>query len=163
MESKGHTAFTNSPLQTQNLAEAVGRLLAPGDIALLEGDLGAGKTTFAQGLCRGAGMDPSQFARSPTFTLVNEYQGRFPIRHADLYRLDTVGDLEQTGLFDPAFTGVTIIEWGDKIAWMENLSPVWRITLVEISETRRRISVQAPKGREKEITHIITARYGEAG
>jgi tRNA threonylcarbamoyladenosine biosynthesis protein TsaE len=157
------TVISKSPQMTHNLAAALGALLGAGETALLMGDLGAGKTTFAQGLCRGAGMAADQFVRSPTFTLINEYQGRAPIRHADLYRLDTVGDLATIGLFDPAFSGITIIEWADKLPEGMDLQAAWSISIKEISETDREITFFAPKMRESEISRIITKGYGSLG
>jgi tRNA threonylcarbamoyladenosine biosynthesis protein TsaE len=99
----------------QALGEAIGALLQPGDVVALTGDLGAGKTTFVQGAARGLGVDGDQVT-SPTFTLVKEYRGRFPVYHLDVYRLDRIQEVIDLGfeeLLDP--DGVTFVEWGDAI------------------------------------------------
>ena len=105
---------TASAEATQAVAEALAGQLRPGDLLLLVGDLGAGKTTFAQGLARGLGV--TERVTSPTFTLARTYAGRLALHHVDVYRLDRmaeVGDLALGELIDSR--GVTVIEWGDAI------------------------------------------------
>ena len=98
------------------MGERLGQCLKPGDIVLLFGDLGAGKTTLTQGLCHGLGISKSEYVRSPTFTLINEYKGTFPIFHIDLYRLDSFSEIEALGLEELLFSnGVSIIEWAEKL------------------------------------------------
>lgn len=88
----------------------------PMPIALI-GDLGCGKTAFVQGLARGLDVPADYYITSPTFTLINEYPGRLPLFHVDLYRLDTVGDLEDIGLDELLQDrGVLAIEWADRLA-----------------------------------------------
>jgi tRNA threonylcarbamoyladenosine biosynthesis protein TsaE len=100
---------------TRALAAALGPLLEAGDVVSLVGDLGAGKTAFAQGLARGLGVDGP--VTSPTFTIVQEYAGRLPVAHVDVYRLDTVQDLYDLGFDELIDDGrVTIVEWGDLVA-----------------------------------------------
>jgi tRNA threonylcarbamoyladenosine biosynthesis protein TsaE len=109
------TIRTGSPDATRALAAALGPLLEPGDVVSLVGDLGAGKTAFAQGLAAGLGVDGP--VTSPTFTIVQEYEGRLPVAHVDVYRLDTVQDLYDLGFDELIDDGrVTIVEWGDLIA-----------------------------------------------
>ncbi len=94
----------------------LGQCLVPGDIVLLFGDLGAGKTTFTQGLCQGLGLPENEYVRSPSFTLINEYSGRFPIFHVDLYRLETAQEIEQLGLEEILFgRGISIVEWAERL------------------------------------------------
>ena len=103
---------TSSEHQTRDLGEALAPLAADGDIVILTGDLGAGKTRFTQGFARGLHV-PEQVT-SPTFTLVRTYDGRLKLQHADLYRMegsDEVADLVLGELADPA--AVSLIEWGD--------------------------------------------------
>lgn len=108
------TARTTAPAQTQELAAALAALCAAGDLLLLVGDLGAGKTAFTQGFGRGLGVEDP--ITSPTFTLANEYQGRLLVHHLDVYRieqLEEVRDLAIPELLDGQ--AVTLIEWGDQI------------------------------------------------
>ncbi|MBX0359584.1 tRNA (adenosine(37)-N6)-threonylcarbamoyltransferase complex ATPase subunit type 1 TsaE [Halobacillus sp. Nhm2S1] len=98
--------------ETQQLAEKLGERLLPGDVLTLEGDLGAGKTTFTKGLGKGLGV--KRTINSPTFTIMKEYQGRVPFYHMDVYRLEESD--EDLG-FDEYFEGdgVTVVEWAQFI------------------------------------------------
>ncbi len=99
---------------TRSIGEAVASLLSAGDAIALTGELGAGKTTFAQGVARGLGS--RGHVVSPTFTLVREYRsGRLPIVHADVYRLDRVQDVVDLELEAAAEDGVLLVEWGDVV------------------------------------------------
>ncbi|MBI4260464.1 MAG: tRNA (adenosine(37)-N6)-threonylcarbamoyltransferase complex ATPase subunit type 1 TsaE [Actinobacteria bacterium] len=103
------------PEDTRELGEAVAGFLEPGDVVVLTGDLGAGKTTFVQGAARGLGVDRGVV--SPTFTLVREYVGRVPVRHVDVYRLDRVQEVIDLGLEDLlSEDAVVFVEWGDVVA-----------------------------------------------
>jgi tRNA threonylcarbamoyladenosine biosynthesis protein TsaE len=104
---------TDTPGQTLAVAAALGELLVAGDVILLVGDLGAGKTAFVQGLARGLGVEEP--VTSPTFTIVQEYDGRLPLTHVDVYRLDRVQDLYDLGLEERGDRGVTVVEWGDLV------------------------------------------------
>jgi tRNA threonylcarbamoyladenosine biosynthesis protein TsaE len=107
-------AFTASALETKQLAAAVAELIRPGDLVLLAGDLGAGKTAFTQGF--GAALGIIEPITSPTFTLVNQYHGRLELFHLDVYRLDAVEEVLDIGLNEMLDEGgVTIIEWGDTV------------------------------------------------
>ena len=108
---------TTDAAETRAFAARLGALLQPGDLVCLVGNLGAGKTTFTQGLALGLGLPPEVPVNSPTFTLVSEHHGgRVPLYHFDVYRL-----LDSSGLYDLAFDeylsgdGVVVIEWADKI------------------------------------------------
>ncbi|AVK62004.1 tRNA (adenosine(37)-N6)-threonylcarbamoyltransferase complex ATPase subunit type 1 TsaE [Lactobacillus sp. CBA3605] len=103
-----------SPDQTMQLGAKLGQMVQPGDLILLDGDLGAGKTTFTKGLAKGLGIDRN--VKSPTFTLIREYhQGRLPLYHMDIYRLED-GGAEDLGL-DEYFDGdgVSVVEWSEFI------------------------------------------------
>lgn len=99
--------------QTAALGEALGRCIDQGLTLALKGDLGAGKTTFVQGLARGLGVPPDYYVTSPTFSIVNEYPaGGLTLYHLDLYRLSTADELDYIGLDDiPADTAVVAVEW----------------------------------------------------
>jgi tRNA threonylcarbamoyladenosine biosynthesis protein TsaE len=108
--------LSNSPEETLQIGKSLGSSLEAGDIILLFGDLGAGKTRFTQGVCYGLGLDKDYYIRSPTFTLINEYSGKFPIYHIDLYRIDNREEIYSLGLEEILFNrGVTIIEWAEKL------------------------------------------------
>jgi len=106
---------TSSADETRALGEAVAALLSEGDVVSLTGDLGAGKTAFVQGAARGMGVrDP---VLSPTFTLVREYEGRVPVYHLDVYRLERLQDVLDRGFDEMHDAGhVVFIEWGDAVA-----------------------------------------------
>jgi tRNA threonylcarbamoyladenosine biosynthesis protein TsaE len=98
------------------LGERVGRLLEVGDVVCLYGELGSGKTVLTQGIARGLGVAPERVVRSPSFVLMHRYQGRVPLYHADLYRLDGPTDIADIGLREfLGGDGVAVIEWADKL------------------------------------------------
>jgi tRNA threonylcarbamoyladenosine biosynthesis protein TsaE len=105
---------TTSAGATRELAAAVAALARPGDLVLLVGDLGAGKTAFTQGFAKAIGIDEP--ITSPTFTLVRSYSGTYRLNHLDVYRLESVGEAEDLGLGELLEDGITLIEWGDTIA-----------------------------------------------
>ncbi len=107
---------THSPNDTLSLGEKIGRHLEAGDIILLFGDLGAGKTTLTQGIARGLEVAREEYVRSPSFTLVNEYKGKVPVFHIDLYRIASSHELEDLGLEDVfSGEGISIVEWAEKL------------------------------------------------
>ena len=112
----GQLAVTTSgEEQTRDLAAAVAELARPGDLVVLVGDLGSGKTVFTQGLGRGLGIDEQ--ITSPTFALVQSYVGRLDLHHLDVYRLDQVNEALDLGLAEMLDDdAVMVIEWGDTIA-----------------------------------------------
>lgn len=134
---------TTSEAETQTVARELAATLRPGDVLLLSGDLGSGKTTFVKGLAAGLGIDPDEVS-SPTFTLLHEYHGgRLTLYHADLYRLDKTGSddlgLEETG----AQEGVLVIEWPDRLTHDMPGAKVIRLDVVD--EASRRITIESPE------------------
>ncbi len=108
------SVITSSPEQTWRTGEILGARLGPGDIVCLYGDLGAGKTSFSYGIALGLEVE-EQYITSPTFTFVNEYRGRVPFYHIDLYRLKDADELENIGFTEyVASDGVTVIEWAER-------------------------------------------------
>ena len=115
----------NNLEETEEFGIKLGKILKSGDIVCLNGDLGAGKTTLTKSICLGLGVE--EYITSPTFTLINQYKGRVPVYHFDVYRLENVDELYDLG-FDEYFygNGVCIIEWAERI---EKLLPRERLVL----------------------------------
>lgn len=108
------SVITSSPEQTWRIGQILGARLGPGDTVCLYGDLGAGKTSISYGIALGLEVK-EQYITSPTFTFVNEYQGRVPFYHIDLYRLTSVEELENIGFEEYIESdGVTVIEWAER-------------------------------------------------
>lgn len=111
------TWYFTSPQDTFSLGQRMGKLLLPGSLILLYGELGAGKTTLAKGIARGLGVEAP--VTSPTFTIVNEYMGRVPFYHMDFYRLEEPEEAYELGLEEYIHgQGITVIEWPEKVREM---------------------------------------------
>jgi len=107
---------TRSSAETIRIGKSIGKLLLPGDIVALVGELGSGKTQFIKGMATGVGVGKPTYISSPSFTLINEYPGRIPFYHIDLFRLKWEKEAEELGLEDYfQGEGITAIEWADKI------------------------------------------------
>lgn len=104
---------TSAPEETEAAGEEMGRRLRKGDLVLLKGELGAGKTTFVRGMARGAGSAAA--VASPTFQLVRIYRGRLQLAHVDLYRLDGGDGLGDLGLEELLDGGAVVVEWGERL------------------------------------------------
>jgi len=101
---------------TEELGNLLGQLLAPGDVVALIGELGTGKTCFTRGIARGLGIDKRIQVVSPSFTIINEYDGPLPLYHFDFYRIETTAQMLGLGYEEYFFgTGITVIEWGEKV------------------------------------------------
>ena len=104
---------TSSAAETETIGEHLGKRLETGDVVLLTGELGAGKTTFVRGVTRGAGSAAP--VASPTFQLVRVYPGPVQLAHVDLYRVEELSELADLGLEELAEQGAVVIEWGDRL------------------------------------------------
>ena len=135
------TILTGSEEETSAAGERLAARLRPGDVLLLLGELGAGKTAFVRGLAQGLGA-PRDEVSSPTFTLIQEYRGRVTLYHADLYRLNAIeaGDLGLDELV--ARDAVVAIEWAER--WNERPPDAWEIRFEHAGEDRRTISITPP-------------------
>jgi tRNA threonylcarbamoyladenosine biosynthesis protein TsaE len=150
--------MTSQPIQisspaseiTQELGAQLGRQVRPGDVIALQGDLGAGKTNFVQGLARG--MDIHQDVNSPTFILANEYQdGRLPLYHIDAYRVENAEEARGFGLDDYLNgEGVTVIEWAERVRAALPEDRLW-IELEYVGENERQMTITTSGARSAEL------------
>jgi tRNA threonylcarbamoyladenosine biosynthesis protein TsaE len=149
------TLFALSEEETEELGRALARNLEGGELILLEGDLGLGKTVFARGVAAGLGVPPED-VNSPSFTLVQEYPGgRLPVFHVDLYRIDSVEEISTLGLDEILSSGaVTIVEWGEKLPDYYRLS-AFIARFHDVGEGCRRIELVEPQAEG-------TPRHGDA-
>jgi tRNA threonylcarbamoyladenosine biosynthesis protein TsaE len=132
---------THSEGETAALGRSLARRLTRGDVVLLYGPLGAGKTAFARGLAEGLGCDGEDVS-SPTFAIVQEYRGKTRLQHVDLYRLSP-GEVDDLGLEDLLDDAVMAVEWPDRWSRVPGGAAVVRIEPLE--ENRRRISIWPPE------------------
>lgn len=135
------TYATASEDETSALGERLSASLRPGDVVLLYGPLGAGKTAVVRGLARGLGAPPDEVS-SPTFTLVQEYRGRATLYHVDLYRLDPA-EVEDLGLDELIAEGVVAVEWAER--WERRPGNATVIAIEDAGGDRRRITVRRPE------------------
>jgi tRNA threonylcarbamoyladenosine biosynthesis protein TsaE len=145
---------------TIRLARAVASALGPGDLVILTGDLGAGKTFFTRALCRALGVPAQEPVTSPTFTLIHEYAGRLPIAHADLYRIGDEDELVRLGLRDRRGEGAAlVVEWG--APYEEVLGgDALRMDILLSPEGARSARLSASGGRSSGIVSAVLARAG---
>ena len=110
------TITVNTLEETSALGYELGTLVGPGTVILLSGELGSGKTTFVQGLAKGLGVPESYYVTSPSYTIINEYPGRVPLCHMDLYRISEPDELRDIGV-DDIFNGngVIAVEWPERL------------------------------------------------
>ena len=134
---------TRTPAETQTIGKKIGKQLRQGDLVALIGDLGTGKTCLTQGIARGVGVYPNQTVNSPSYTLINEYAGKIPIYHVDLYRLQNQDELLDLGLDEyMEGNGICIIEWAEKLGSLK-ISHT-KIQITWLSEMTREIEIQIP-------------------
>jgi len=129
---------------TAELGASLGRSIQAGSVVLLEGELGAGKTAFVRGLAAGLGVEDDQVS-SPTFTLVQEYRGRLPLLHADLYRI-TVAESDELGLDELGLQGVVAIEWAEKL--LRRPAGAIEVLIEDLGDDRRRVTITSPDATE---------------
>ncbi len=113
IDLKSEIFYTSSHEETVELGRQIGKGLKAGAVIALIGELGAGKTSFTQGIAEGLGV--TSYVKSPSFTIVNEYKGRLPVYHIDLYRLGDINEIRELGIEEYFYSdGVTIVEWAEK-------------------------------------------------
>ena len=148
--------------RTKALGVRLGRLLQAGDVVCLYGDLGSGKTTLTQGLARGLGVPRGAGVRSPSFVLIHRYDGRVPIYHVDLFRLDTPGDLDDIGLHDLLDgQAVIIIEWAERLGTLRPASRLDVTLRYGQEEETREITLQPRGERYRQLMQRWQGRAGE--
>jgi tRNA threonylcarbamoyladenosine biosynthesis protein TsaE len=140
---------TASAEETRDLGRRLGEVVEAGDVIALEGDLGSGKTELVKGIAEALGVTSG--VHSPTFVLHHRYQGRLLIEHYDLYRLEGMAWVD-TGLDEPAPDAVTVIEWPDRAAVLDDWATI-RIRLISQAQTRRRLTLLRGPDRIATVFH----------
>ncbi|WP_050354020.1 tRNA (adenosine(37)-N6)-threonylcarbamoyltransferase complex ATPase subunit type 1 TsaE [Gottschalkia purinilytica] len=136
---------TSSPEETKNIGYRLGKLLKGGEIICMNGDLGAGKTTLTQSIAEG--LEVNDYVTSPTFTIVNEYEGRHKLYHFDVYRIGEIDEMYDLGYEEYFYSdGVTIIEWSSMI---EEILP------------KERLNIEIRKGYSSDNRELIINSFGE--
>ena len=132
--------ITTSEEETSTAGERLAQSLGAGDVVLLYGDLGAGKTAFVRGLAKGLGVDPAEVS-SPTFTLVQEYAGSLTLYHVDLYRLEA-REVDDLGLEELVLgDGVVAIEWAER--WHGRPDDAIEVTIEDVGDEKRLVRVES--------------------
>ncbi len=147
--------MTTSDEETIRLGQKLGGLLSEGDVVALVGALGSGKTWFTKGLALGLGVSPDTVITSPSFTLVNEYEGRYTFYHMDFYRLESLPEVLSAGLEEYLHNrGVVVLEWADR--WPQIL-PEKRVMVkfVILDDRRREITLSGHHPRAAELLEAL--------
>lgn len=143
------TVITRSAQQTRSWGSKLGRFMQGGEIIGLTGELGTGKTCFVRGVAEGLDVRKEAWIRSPTFTLINEYRGRLPVYHIDLYRIGGLNELEGLNLREYLYSdGVSLIEWFERLPATE-VDECLEMRLAYADGSRREL-VFIPRGRRYE-------------
>lgn len=132
------TIHTSSEEGTSELGRSFAAELRVGDVVLIDGPLGAGKTAFVRGMAEGLGGDPAEVS-SPTFTILQQYRGRPMLYHADLYRL-TPAEVADLGLEETGLDGVLAVEWPDR--WTARPSSAIQVVIDDLGGADRKISIR---------------------
>ena len=153
LDSKVYTHVSASDRETIELGRKLASLLKEGDVVALTGELGSGKTWLTKGIALGLGVSAQTVVTSPSFALVNEYEGRYPFFHMDLYRLGSASEFVSAGLEEYLYSGALVVmEWADRFP---EILPAHAVTLTLriIDDHRRRITLSGDHLRALEIIH----------
>jgi tRNA threonylcarbamoyladenosine biosynthesis protein TsaE len=146
---------SHSPDETRALGDRLGKSLEAGDVLFLAGELGAGKTLFVQGLARGLGFTGPVSSKS--FVIMGEYAGRVKLYHADLYRLDDPGQVQDLALEETTLDGVLAVEWPERGAGVLGAEGL-HIYFEVLGETTRRLQVQGVGDRGEALANALEGR-----
>lgn len=149
---------SGSPAETRRIGGRLARLLRPGDVVLLQGELGAGKTCLAQGI--GAGLGVASRIKSSAFVLLSEYPGRLTLYLADLYRLGDPQEVADLALEESAADGVLAVEWPER-AWREMPPERLLVRIESTGERSREMTFEAHGARYEELLAAFASRLGE--
>jgi len=149
--------ISDSREQTLEMGRLIGEILERGDVVALIGELGSGKTCFTQGLAKGLGVEENVPVVSPTFTLINEYPGKIPLIHLDVYRLSGPRDLEDMG-YEEYFEGggIIVIEWAEKIRDILPAKTLF-VGMRYIDENTREMILEGPGDKIRKIEELLKA------
>jgi len=149
--------ISDSREQTLEMGRLIGEILERGDVVALIGELGSGKTCLTQGLAKGLGVEENVPVVSPTFTLINEYPGKIPLIHLDVYRLSGPRDLEDMG-YEEYFEGggIIVIEWAEKIRDILPAKTLF-VGMRYIDENTREMILEGPGDKIRKIEELLKA------
>lgn len=132
--------ITKDENETYKLGESIGRIVKSGTVFSLNGDLGAGKTHFTKGLA--AGLEVEDYITSPSFTILNEYEGRLELHHFDVYRINDIFEMNEIGFEDYLYgNGVCVVEWGDMVKELLPFDTI-NISIKTIEDSVREIDIE---------------------
>ncbi|HEY7164189.1 MAG TPA: tRNA (adenosine(37)-N6)-threonylcarbamoyltransferase complex ATPase subunit type 1 TsaE [Candidatus Binatia bacterium] len=152
------TVLSRSARQTKAWGNSLGKLLQGGEIIGLVGELGAGKTSFVRGLAEGLEVGPEAWIRSPTFTLINEYHGRLPVYHIDLYRIAGANELDSLNLREYLYSGgVSVIEWFERLP-ADEVDEFLRLHIVHAGKSQRELTFVGHGARYEKVVETLKAR-----
>ncbi len=146
---------SGTPAETRRIGARLGRLLRPGDVLLLQGELGVGKTMLTQGIGQGAKVQEP--VKSSSFVLMNEYHGRLTVYHADLYRLNDPLEVAELALEEVAAPGVLIVEWPER-AWQELPAEHLLVRIEEAGARARTLTLEARGARYETLIDELAAK-----
>ncbi|OGP27380.1 MAG: tRNA (adenosine(37)-N6)-threonylcarbamoyltransferase complex ATPase subunit type 1 TsaE [Deltaproteobacteria bacterium GWA2_57_13] len=152
------SVVSRSAAETRKWGTKLGQLLKGGEVIGLTGELGSGKTCFVRGLAEGLEVSREAWIRSPSFTLINEYEGRVPIYHIDLYRIGSSKEMEELNLREYLFSdGVSVIEWFEHLS-PEEIDEYLHVRFAYADAHRRRLTFTAYGNRYDEIVRSLRER-----
>jgi tRNA threonylcarbamoyladenosine biosynthesis protein TsaE len=155
--------ISDSRERTLEMGRLIGAILERGDIVALIGELGSGKTCFTQGLAKGMGVAENVPVVSPTFTLINEYPGKIPLFHLDVYRLSGPRDLEDMGYEEVFYGGgIIVIEWAEKIQDILPAKTLF-VRMRYIDENTREMIFEGPGGKIRKLEEILKVNASHQG